>query len=201
MHVNLKNRDAAYAATLAWHFFLMGALTVRRQVWDAVAPLPEELRFMADTPIQAAAMAMGTLILDQSLFYYRHHARNLYAMDSSHLASLRRKYDMADATYSCVYRMLTRMKVPEDVVFELLGAIWAEVRRSRLIRFGGTRREALQTEIQTFRANHRNAGIPYRLVNYLTIGAGTLFLRPQRFYQLRDWFAGKGSPKSSSQSE
>jgi glycosyltransferase involved in cell wall biosynthesis len=192
MYLDLKNREAAYAATQAWHFFLMGALAVRRKVWDAIAPLPEELGFMADTPIQAAAMAMGTLILREPLFYYRHHPQNLFAIDSQNVASLRRKYDMADAAYTWVAPMLRKLQVPEDVVSELLGAIWAGVRRSRLIRFGGTRLEAFQTEMQMFRANHRDASLPYRLFNYLTIGTGTLLLPPQRFYQLRDWYAGKG---------
>jgi len=44
-------------------------------------PIPEEMVFIADVPLQAAALVMGTLILDQPLFYYRYHAQNLYSID------------------------------------------------------------------------------------------------------------------------
>lgn len=192
MRVNLESREAAYAATQAWPFFLMGALTIRRRVWDRIDPLPEELRFMADTPIQAAAMAMETLILEEPLFYYRRHPQNLFAIDPEDAASLRRKYDMADTAYGCVSRMLLRMQISEDVVSELLDATWAEVRRSRLIRFGGTRLQAFQAEMQMFRANHKGASLLYQLFSYLALGAATLVLPPRRFYQLSDWYAAKG---------
>src|ERR1700740_2912803 len=71
--INLANRQATLEALRAWPFLLMGALTVRRRVLEGIMPLQEEMTFMADTAIQVAAMAMGTLILEEPLFYYRRH--------------------------------------------------------------------------------------------------------------------------------
>ena len=36
-------------------------------------------------------LAMGTLVLQEPLFYYRRHAQNLYAIDGENEARLRRK--------------------------------------------------------------------------------------------------------------
>jgi glycosyltransferase involved in cell wall biosynthesis len=63
--------------------------------------------------------------------------------------------------------------------------------RSRLIRFGGSRLEAFQAEMQRFRASYRNPGMSYRVFKYFVVGSATLLLPPHRFYQLRDWYAGK----------
>src|ERR1700741_534631 len=82
--VNMATPEATREAYLAWSFLLMGALTVRRRVLDWIMPIPDEMRFMADVPIQAAAMFMGTLVLEEPLFYYRHHSQNLYAIGSKY---------------------------------------------------------------------------------------------------------------------
>ena len=192
--INLSSREAARGALPAWRFLLMGALTIRRSVLRAIMPLPEEMVFMADTAIQAAAMAMGSLILEQPLFYYRHHAQNLYAADVNDVTNalkLRRRYEMADLVYGRVYEMLVALRVQEEVVSELLDGIWAETRRARLSRFGGNRLQVFQAEMQSFRAEFQNPRMAYRLFKYLVVGAATLLLPPRPFYKLRDWYAAK----------
>ena len=78
---SIETPEAIRAALRMWLFLLPGALTVRRKVLEWIMPIPEEMVFMADTPIQAAAVVMGTLALEEPLSYYRRHARNLYAID------------------------------------------------------------------------------------------------------------------------
>jgi hypothetical protein len=146
---------------------------------------------MADTAIQTAAMAMGAVILDEPLFYYRYHAQNLYAMDSGDAARLRRKWEMTELVYGRVYRMLTELGVPEESVSALLEGTWMDAKRSRLSKFGGSRLEAFQTEMQSFRADFKNPSAGYRLFKYLVVGAATLLLPARRFYELRNWYAEK----------
>jgi glycosyltransferase involved in cell wall biosynthesis len=43
----------------------------------------------------------------------------------------------------------------------------------------------------TLLASYRNPGMSYLLFKHFVVGAMTLLLPPQRFYQLRDWYAGK----------
>ena len=50
IRVDLTSPDAVRS----WLFLLMGALTVRRRVFEWIAPIPEEMRFMADSAIQAS---------------------------------------------------------------------------------------------------------------------------------------------------
>src|SRR5579884_2989985 len=77
MLVNL----ATPVAVRSWVYCLMGALTLRRKVFEWILPIPENMIFMADSALQAAATVFGTLVLPEALFYYRCHSENLYAFD------------------------------------------------------------------------------------------------------------------------
>jgi hypothetical protein len=187
--VNMATPEAARAACTAWPYLLMGALTVRRKVLEWITPIPEEMVFMADTAIQAAAIFMGTLVLEEPLFYYRHHARNLYAADPKDAANLRRRYDMTELAYGAVRRRLIELGVREECVSALLSEPWVELRRARLSRFGGRRLETFQTEMQAFHASFQNPSVAYRLFKYLVVGAGTMILPPRQFYGIRQWYA------------
>ncbi|MCU1243194.1 MAG: glucosyl transferase [Candidatus Acidoferrum typicum] len=189
--INLVNREATLEALRAWPFLLMGALTVRRRVLEWIMPLPEEMAFMADTAIQVASMAMGALILPEPLFYYRHHGQNLYTIHAENAAKLRRKGEMVELVHSRVYKMMIELGVPEESVSALLEGTWMDAKRSRLSKFGGTRLEAFQTEMQSFRVDFKNPSAGYRLFKYLVVGAATLVLPARRFYELRDWYARK----------
>ena len=189
--ISLASPEATRASVLAWDFLLPSALTVRRSVWEWIRPLPEEMVFMADTAIQAASMFMGTLLLSEPLFYYRYHGQNLYAVGPDESAKLLRKYQMTELACSQVYRMLIARLVPEESVSILFSRIWVEAKRARLTRFGGTRLEAFQTEMQAFRAEFKNPSIGYRLFKNLVVGMATLLLPARRFYEVRNWYAKK----------
>jgi len=189
--LSLANEEATREAIPGWGFLLMGALTVRRKVLERIMPLAEEMLFMADTAIQAASMAMGALVLEEPLFYYRHHAQNLYAIDATDVARLRRKYAMTEIVHDRVHRMLLGMGVPAESACALLNGTWLDAKRWRLHRIGGSRLEAFQTEMQVFREASKNPSVGYRLFEYVVVGAATMILRPQQFYGLRHWYAAR----------
>ncbi len=189
--VNMATPEATRAAFCAWPFLLVGALTVRRRVLEWIMPLPEEMRFMSDSPIQAAAMVKGALVLEDPLFYYRYHSQNLYAIDPKDAGDLRRRYEMAELAYSGVYRKLIELGVPEESVSTLLSGLLVQAKRSRLSRFGGSRLETYHTEMQAFHAAFKNPSAGYRLFKYVLVGAATLALPARRFYRLRDWYAAQ----------
>src|SRR6266404_1961988 len=103
------NLETPGAALVAWPFLFMGALTVRRRLLEWMMPIPEELVFMADSAIQVAAMALGALLLDEPLFYYRVHAQNLYLIDPKDAERLRRRCEMTELTFSRIYQMLVKL--------------------------------------------------------------------------------------------
>ncbi len=81
--------------------------------------------------------------------------------------------------------------VPEESVSEFLSGVWVDTKRFRLSRFGGSRLDALETEMQGFRASFRNPSTGYRLFKYLVVGAAALLLPARSFYKLRNWYADK----------
>jgi glycosyltransferase involved in cell wall biosynthesis len=189
--ISMADREATRMAGLHRRFLLPSALTVRRKVLEWIMPIPEEMVFIADVPLQAAALVMGTLILEQPLFYYRYHAQNLYSIDANDDAKLCRKYEMTELVCERLNRRLVELGVREESVSEFLGGVWVEAKRFRLGRFGGSRLETLETEMQAFRTAFPNPSVGYRLFRYATVGAA-LLLPARSFYKLRDWYAEKG---------
>ena len=140
---------------------------------------------------RAALAPHFALLLNEPLFYYRHHAENLWVIDAKNAEKLRRRCEMTELAFSRAYQMLIKLGVAEEAVSELLTGVWAEARRERLSKFGGTRREAFQTEMECFRANYKNPSAGYRLFKYFVVGAATLLLPARQFYKMRDWYAAK----------
>ncbi len=188
--ISMADREATRVAARERRFLLPSALTVRRKVLEWIMPIPEEIVFIADVPLQAAALVMGTLILDQPLFYYRYHAQNLYSIDPKDDAKLCRKYEMTELVCERLSRRLVELGVPEESVSEFLAGVWVEAKRFRLGRFGGSRQDAFRTEMEAFRATPLNPSVGYRLFRYLTLGAA-LLLPARSFYKVRNWYAEK----------
>jgi hypothetical protein len=188
--ISMADREATRLASLERRFLLPSALTVRRKVLEWIMPIPEEMVFIADVPLQAAALVMGTLILEQPLFYYRCHAQNLYTIDPNDEEKLCRKYEMTELVCERLYQRLVELGVPEESVSEFLDGVWVDAKRFRLSRFGGSRLDAIRTEMQAFRAAFRNPSVCYMLFRYLIVGAA-LLLPARSFYKLRNWYAEK----------
>jgi glycosyltransferase involved in cell wall biosynthesis len=187
--VNLETPEAVEEARTAWPYLLMGALTVRRKVLDWIMPIPEELVFMADSAIQVAAMVMGAVVLEEPLFYYRHHGTNLWAIDAGNREKLRRRCEMTELVYERLYGMLLERGVEREKVARLIGPSWVEVRRLMLRTFGGSPLRTLQTEMKAFESEAQGASWGYRAFKYGVTGAAMLMMPPRMFYRMRDWYA------------
>jgi glycosyltransferase involved in cell wall biosynthesis len=187
--IDLANPEAAHGAIRNWKFLLPSALTLRRRVLERIMPLPEEMVFMADTALQAGAMAMRTVVLEEPLFYYRYHAENLYAIDPEDKERLRRRYAMTELVHRRVYGMLVELGVAAESAATLLNGEWLDAKRWRLGTFGGKRREVFETEMTGFREAFAKPGLGYRLFKYFVVGPATLLLSPRRFYEARKWYA------------
>ena len=174
---------------LNWRFLLMGALTARRKALERVVPIPEVLVFSADGPFQMASMAAGVRILQEPLFYYRHHADNLYAVDPNNMTKVRRRYELWEVAMEVLEAQLVRLEVPSESIDILLSPLWTDVSRFSLCTFGGSRLKAFRTEMRSFRADFKNPSMGYFLFKYFVVGGATLLLPPRRFYQARDWYA------------
>lgn len=184
--------DTPEQAAHAWHdwpLLVPCALTVRREVFARVVPIPEVLVFSADGPISAMAMAMRARVLARPLAYYRVHSANLNAIgEERDLAKVRRKYEMGAAMFDIVEGMLRRHGVQPDCVMALLDPAWVELNRTALHRLGGSRFEVLRTEMRSFRMQYRNPSLAYQIFKYAIVGAAASLLPPKQFYALWAWY-------------
>ena len=187
--LHLGTPRAARLAHDHWHFLVMGALTVRRKIFERVTPIPEVLKFSADGPIATSAMAAGVRVLPQPLSYYRFHENNLNAIDTQDLAKLRKKYEISEAFVETLYSILPGLGVNPDCVTELLDPAWIHVNRTVLRNFGGSRLKTFRTEMRYFNLEVKNPRLAYRLYRHLVVGTATLVLPPRTFYKLREWVA------------
>lgn len=187
--VNMATPDAAREAFAQWPFLLMGALTIRRKPLERVIPIPEILTFCADSPLTMAAMAGGSYVLDEPLFYYRYHADNLHALDGDDQARVRRKWEMKKQVPQLLESLLASLNVPHECLAVTIHPLQNEANRSKLRACGGSRMETLRTEMRVVETEFRNPSVGYRLFKYLFVGLATLLLPPRRFYEARDWYA------------
>lgn len=188
---SLATLESARDAQGAWRSLLMGALTIRKDVVERVLPIPEELTFCADTPIQMAALAHGAIVLREPLFYYRRHETNLYsnAAYSENVLGLRRKLSVHRLALEEGLRVLVAEGVPLESARQLIWPTLVEDNRSALSTFGGSRRDALRTELRSFHVNNRNSGLSRRVFTYAILGGATLLMPPRAFYKVRDWYS------------
>ena len=187
--LSIDTPDAIHEALIRWPYLLMGALTLRRRVMEWIMPIPEEMVFMADSALQCAAMVMGTLVLKEPLFYYRYHARNLWAVDTKDATKLRRRSDMTELVYSRLCWRLLELGVPQEKVTALLYPNLIAVKRFSLGTFGGSRWKAFKTEMQAFHSEYRHPSPGYRFFKYAIVGGSTLLLPPRWFYYMRDRYS------------
>jgi glycosyltransferase involved in cell wall biosynthesis len=185
--LHMATLEAARDALDAWRFLLMGALTVRKQVFNRVIPIREALVFCADSPIAFAAMVMGVWLLRDPLFYYRHHSSNLHSVDPSS-PQMQRRLEMKGVMFAEVEALLLRMGVDPDWIVTLLYPTWVHEARLALRTFGGNRRRTFGTEMHAFRMQYRNPTLSYRIFKYLIVGTATLLLAPKAFYRAWDWY-------------
>lgn len=185
--LSLSSPQAAAAAMKGWPFLLVGALTVRRRVLERTIPISHALRFCADGPIAWAAMAMGAVIFEEPLCYYRHHEGNLHAVKDQSVRQMRRRTAMNDLMFTNIEPLMYRLGVERDALRESLFNVWNHHNREMLEKFGGKRLRAFRTEMRVFDADH-DQNARYRLLKLLATGAGTLVLPPQLFYRSRKWW-------------
>jgi len=184
---SLATPEAAGLAWTYWPFLIVGAVTVRKEVFARVVPIPEVLVFCADGPIAWSAMASGTLVLQEPLCYYRFHEANLHTVDASNRRKLHRKAEMMEIMFQEVEPMLIRMGVGREAMLASFYRWWVLISRSRLHDFGGGRRETMQTEVRSFQSEYRNPTLAYRLFRYALAGAAVV-LPPRQFYTIWDWW-------------
>jgi hypothetical protein len=188
----LASAQAAREALLAMPFLHNAALTVRREVLTRAVPIPEVLVFCADAPLAMTSMAMGLLLLDRPLHYYRVHAHSLYAgVNPADTPAMRRKCEMEELMFEQLERTLLKQGVSRESMEALLYPWWAACSRFSLRNLGGKRSQSLRTEMRAFRSQYHNPGFRYSLLKYMIVGAAALLLPPQRFYAMREWYGQK----------
>jgi len=187
--LDLSTENAARTASHGRNFLGGSMISIRRRVLDRMGPVPEELKFSADSPIANAALALGgAIILDQPLCYYRMHSGNLFSFRSTDETKLRRRNEALALVAETVPRQLAAMGVPQEVITALFEEDWLQVHRFQLQYGKGSRWKTFLEERKAYRITYKNPTAGYALFKWL-VGAVTLLLPSRRFYELRAWYA------------
>jgi glycosyltransferase involved in cell wall biosynthesis len=190
--IDLSTVDSARLSFSARRFLGTSKLSVRRVVLNRMGPLPDELIFCADVPLQAWALAFGgALLLDQPLCYYRLHADNLFQFDSYNPTAVSRKHQMLAIASDVISKKLAEFGTPPEVISAFLAGDRIDIARAELRTHGGPRWKTFTTEMEHFRSEYKNSSAGYVLFKWF-VGALTLLLPPRLFYQLRDWYGHRG---------
>jgi len=161
--LDLSTPEAARKTKERWNFLQPSALTVRRQLWERVIPIPEALIFCADSP--------------------------MYAGEFEEPVRLRRKLKMDEVMFSILYPRLVGLGVNAGCVSALLDQAWIESNRRSLRTFGGSRLKTWRTEMRNFSVTYKSPTFSYRLFKYLVMSPATLLLPPKLFYKAQEWYA------------
>lgn len=187
--IRLESPETALRAFLAWDFLRTSAFAARKKVLEKLVPIPETLVFCADAYLAPACIAQGVYVIDEPLLYYRVHADNLCTFEETgNQTRLRRRSEMHEALFELLEPMLVRLGVRRDSARAFLHPFLVNLVRVKLRIFGGSRLNALRTEMQFFRMEHQNPTLRYRLFKYLAVGGATLLLPPRHYYKLKDWY-------------
>jgi glycosyltransferase involved in cell wall biosynthesis len=183
LRVDLSTVDSARPSFRARRFLGTSKLSVRRIVLDRMGPLPDDLMFCADVPLQAWALAFGgAVLLDRPLCYYRL---------AQYPAAVSRKHQMLAIAVEAISKKLGAFGAPPEVISAFLVGDRIEVARAELRNGGGSRWKAFTTEREYFRTEYKNASLGYVLFKWF-VSALTLLLPPRKFYRLRDWYGHLG---------
>jgi glycosyltransferase involved in cell wall biosynthesis len=190
--IDLSTVDSARLSFSARRFLGTSKLSLRRIVLNRMGPIPNELIFCADVPLQAWVLALGgALLLDQPLCYYRLHADNLFQFDSQNLTAVSRRYQMLAISSGVIAKKLGDLSIPPEVISAFLVGDRIDIARVELRTQGGPRWKTLTTEMEYFRSEYKNSSPGYVLFKWF-VGALALLLPPRQFYQLRDWYGRRG---------
>jgi hypothetical protein len=137
-----------------------------------------------------AAMAAGTRLLEQPLYYYRQHSDNQYAVDQKDNAKMRRRSEMDERMFEVLDSLLAGLGVSSDSIDALLFPRWSYTSRLNLRKYGGSRLKAFRIEMRHFRSSYKRSRKGQRLYKFL-VPLAALLLPPQQFYELHDWYAEK----------
>jgi glycosyltransferase involved in cell wall biosynthesis len=168
-------------------FFGTSRLSLRKAILGRVPTIPKELTFSADAFLYTLAVGFaGAIVLEQPLTYYRVHAHNLVA--TTEPAKMRRRQEMQALVLEKLIPHLSILGMPGEATQVLIEPDLVDAERLKLGRSGFKRWQTFRVERAAYRLAYKDVGLGYLLFKWLVLGL-TLMIPPQRFYQLKQWYA------------
>ena len=158
-------------------------MSFRAEILRRIGPVPESLAFQADEFLfTLGALFSETLLLRDSLTFYRMHEHNLFQVSDGSLASLRRKQAVLQALVGAIRLRFAQEAVPGDVSEAVLETVQNEADALGLCLGGGTPIDTIRTELRAYAIDHENASAFRWLLKSVTLFPA-LFLSPKRYTQ------------------
>ncbi len=187
--VQLKDPAGARLFNVLRIFFGTSRLCIRKTILECIPPIPTELTFSADAFVYTLAVSLaGAVVLEHPLTYYRIHAQNLVA--TTEPAKMRRRLEMQALVLKKLIPHLSILGIPHEAMQALIEPDLVDAERLNLGRGGGKRWQTFRVERAAYHLAYKDAGPGYFLFKWLVLSL-TLMIPPQRFYQLKQWYAKK----------
>ncbi len=103
---------------------------------------------------------------------------------------MRRRQEMQALVLEKLIPHLSILNIPQESRRALLEPDFVDAERLKLGRSGGKRWQTFQVERAAYHLDYKDASLGYLLFKGLVLTL-TLVIPPQRFYQLKQWYAEK----------
>ena len=164
----------------------------RRSVLERIFPVPEELIFEADEYLWTVGAALADImVLDQELFYYRHHDSNFFMSAVASDAEARRRYQVMACLWRELPPRMAALGVAPDVIVAALASLRLDTESLRLRVDGGWPWETFALERAIARRSYRRMSFGYRAFKAFSL-ALTLLLPPKTYLRLKRWYGARG---------
>jgi len=185
----LNSLGAARVFRLRKSFLGTSRMAFRADILRRIGRVPTALTIEADEYLFTLGTALSeTLILPETLAFYRLHGSNLYSAGARDRAGLRRKGQVLHTLASSLNSELPVYGVAPEIVQCVTEIVQAESDQIRLRLDGGFPWDTVHIERKIYRIMHEDAPASHRLFRSLTM-IPALVLPPRYFYAGRDWLS------------
>lgn len=160
-------------------------MTVRAEILRRIGLVPEELKVQADEYLSTLASVLAdTMILRESLTYYRLHESNGFQVGDGNVTALRRKYRVLDDLADALRRSMKELNVAAETTKAIVDAVQVEADLTRLTIENGWPFETWMTELRNYEIMCPDASLVRRLLKCVSLLPACV-LPSRTYYELR----------------
>lgn len=185
----IQSAEGARAFRMRKSFLGTSRMTMRTEILRRIGRVPEELKVEADEYLFTLASVLAdTMILRESLTYYRLHESNGFQVGDGNATALRRKYRVLEDLAKALEKSLKELNLPAEARRPVVDAVQVEADLTRLTIENGWPFETWKTELRNYGITCPRASILRRVLKCVSLLPASVM--PSRtYYALRQGFS------------